>query len=69
MLTVVGEVAGSRELEEPVGTGGMSSVFKARDRLLERDVALKILHEPTSWTPTTSSASGARRARSRSSRT
>jgi eukaryotic-like serine/threonine-protein kinase len=46
VLTVVGEVVADRyELEELVGTGGMSSVFKARDRLLERDVALKILHE------------------------
>jgi eukaryotic-like serine/threonine-protein kinase len=44
--TVVGEVVADRyELEELVGTGGMSSVFKARDRLLERDVALKILHQ------------------------
>jgi eukaryotic-like serine/threonine-protein kinase len=43
---VVGEiVAGRYELEELVGTGGMSSVFKARDRLLERRVALKVLHE------------------------
>jgi len=43
---VVGEVVADRyELEELVGTGGMSSVFKARDRLLERPVALKILHE------------------------
>src|SRR5918911_1842344 len=42
---VVGEVvAGRYELEELVGTGGMSSVFKARDALLERHVALKILH-------------------------
>jgi eukaryotic-like serine/threonine-protein kinase len=43
---MVGEVvAGRYELEELVGTGGMSSVFKARDTLLERNVALKILHE------------------------
>src|SRR5579885_2595924 len=45
-MVVVGEViAGRYELEELVGTGGMSSVFKARDRLLERNVALKVLHE------------------------
>jgi eukaryotic-like serine/threonine-protein kinase len=43
---VVGElIAGRYELEELVGSGGMSSVYRAHDRLLERPVALKILHE------------------------
>jgi serine/threonine protein kinase len=43
---VVGEViAGRYELEKLVGSGGMSNVFRAHDRLLERTVALKILHE------------------------
>jgi len=43
---VVGEtIAGRYEVEELVGHGGMSSVYKARDSLLERHVALKILHE------------------------
>ena len=43
---MVGSVIGGRyELEELVATGGMSSVFRAYDRLLERRVALKVLHE------------------------
>jgi predicted Ser/Thr protein kinase len=43
---MVGElIAGRYELEELVGKGGMSSVYRARDRLLERTVALKLLHE------------------------
>ena len=43
---MVGElISGRYELEELVGSGGMSNVFRAHDRLLERTVALKILHE------------------------
>ena len=43
---MVGEsIAGRYELEELAGTGGMSSVYRARDTLLERHVALKLLHE------------------------
>ena len=38
-------IAGRYELEELVGKGGMSSVYRARDRLLERTVAIKLLHE------------------------
>jgi eukaryotic-like serine/threonine-protein kinase len=43
---VVGElIAGRYELQELVGAGGMSNVFRAYDRLLERTVAIKVLHD------------------------
>jgi serine/threonine-protein kinase len=38
-------IADRYELEELVGTGGMSTVFRAHDRQLDRRVAIKILHE------------------------
>jgi eukaryotic-like serine/threonine-protein kinase len=46
LRVVVGElIAGRYELHELVGSGGMSNVFRAHDRLLERSVAIKVLHE------------------------
>jgi eukaryotic-like serine/threonine-protein kinase len=37
-------IAGRYELIELIGKGGMSSVYKAHDRLLDRQVAIKVLH-------------------------
>ena len=43
---MAGDVVAERyELEQLVGSGGMSSVFRAHDRVLERTVALKVLHD------------------------
>jgi eukaryotic-like serine/threonine-protein kinase len=49
---MIGELVDGRyEIEDLVGTGGMSSVYRARDIVLERRVALKILHEHFSSDP------------------
>jgi hypothetical protein len=46
VATVVGHLlAGRYEIERVVGTGGMATVFRAFDTVLERPVALKVLDE------------------------
>jgi eukaryotic-like serine/threonine-protein kinase len=43
---MVGELLADRyELEDLIATGGMASIFRARDLVLERTVAVKVLHE------------------------
>jgi tRNA A-37 threonylcarbamoyl transferase component Bud32 len=52
MAVHVGElILGRYELEELVGEGGMSSVYRAYDTVLEREVAIKVLHEHFSRDP------------------
>src|SRR3954466_16130287 len=43
--TVIGNLLRGRyRLEERIGTGGMSTVYRAFDETLERQVAIKMLH-------------------------
>ena len=51
-MTVIGTLIGDRfRLEEKVGSGGMSSVYRAFDPTLERQVAIKLMHRDISSDP------------------
>ena len=70
MSSQVGTLLNGRyRLDAQIGAGGMSTVYKAFDVNLERRVAIKLLHREMSADSDQLSASGARRGRSRSSRT
>jgi serine/threonine protein kinase len=51
-LTVIGTLIGGRfRIEERIGSGGMSTVYRAFDPTLERRVAIKLMHRDISTDP------------------
>src|ERR1044071_7882423 len=40
---MIGRVIGTYEITDKIGEGGMGAVFKGRDTMLEREVAIKML--------------------------
>ena len=48
-MTVIGTLLGGRyRLEDQIGSGGMSTVYRAFDETLERQVAIKLMHREIS---------------------
>jgi serine/threonine protein kinase len=58
-----GSRLGVYEITAQIGEGGMGQVYRARDKKLDRDVAIKILPEALRMTPTVWRDSRAKRRR------
>ncbi len=53
MTLLVGTKLGPYEILSPLGAGGMGEVYRARDRKLDRDVAIKVLPQSVAADPDT----------------
>jgi serine/threonine protein kinase len=51
MTLAPGSRLGPYEITAPLGAGGMGEVYRAHDRKLNRDVAIKVLPDPSSDDP------------------
>ncbi|MFY9549532.1 MAG: hypothetical protein WAU32_00140 [Thermoanaerobaculia bacterium] len=53
MTLAAGTRLGPYEIVSPIGAGGMGEVYRARDKKLDRDVAIKVLPQSVATDPDT----------------
>ena len=61
MTLTAGDRLGPYEILAPIGAGGMGEVYRAKDTKLDREVAIKVLPQPSRRTRNGSRASSAKR--------